>query len=413
MSVRNQIKKSKSLSEALQNVLDFYKGNKIPNTRELIESIQRFSKEEDSSDGVSIASIALISTVGLEKTYRITFTDASTFDYVVADGEDGQDGADGNGIQSIALLSTVGLEKTYRITFTDNTTFDYVVTDGEDGGLEGTNYIFVAADGTDVENALSLQAAYDEAKTMSPSATNRITIVAANGYYNFGTSAFVMDTQFIDLVSLDGNRSIIFNSADANGTISITQNFIYVKGVDVLTKNFLIGSGFSSLRIENCKGGDFSFGGDPTFGSNPVTVSGTFTDCQGGIISFGAYGVALGTFINCKAGSQSFGFQATASGTFTNCEGAQGSFGGFGGTASGVFTNCISGNASFGGGNANSVASGTFNNCIGGNVSFGGNGGTLSGKLYRCRLTAGTFETPTGAGKIVLGIDGNDDVINL
>lgn len=322
--------------------------------------------------------------------------------------------SESNGIESITLLSTVGLEKTYRITFTDNTTFDYVVTDGEDGGLEGTNYIFVAANGTDTENATELQAAYDEAKTLSPSATNRITIIAANGYYNFGTDTFVMDTQFIDLVSLDGNKSIIFNSANANGTISITQNFIYVKGVDVLTKNFLIGNGFSSLRIENSKGGNFSFGGDPTFGSNPLVINGTFINCEGGSSSFGAYGVASGTFTNCKGGSQSFGFQATASGTFTNCEGAQGSFGGFGGTASGTFNNCFSsGTVSFGGGNANSVASGMFNNCIGGNASFGGGGGTLSGKLYYCRLTAGTFQTPTGLGKVVLGIDGNDDVINL
>ena len=93
----------------------------------------RGGEGEDGDDGVGIASVDLISTVGLEKTYRITFTDASTFDYVVTDGEDGEDGEDGNGIQSIQLISTVGLEKTYRITFTDATTFDYVVTDGEDG----------------------------------------------------------------------------------------------------------------------------------------------------------------------------------------------------------------------------------------------------------------------------------------
>jgi hypothetical protein len=45
----------------------------------------------------------------------------------------GIDGEDGKGIQSITLLSTVGLVKTYRILFTDATTFDYTVTDGLDG----------------------------------------------------------------------------------------------------------------------------------------------------------------------------------------------------------------------------------------------------------------------------------------
>ncbi len=34
-------------------------------------------------------------------------------------------------------------------------------------------------------------------------------------------------------------------------------------------------------------------------------------------------------------------------------------------------------------------------------------------KFKSCQLTDGTFETQTGSGKIVLGIDGNDDVINL
>lgn len=37
----------------------------------------------------------------------------------------------GNGIESVALLSTSGEEKTYRMTFSDGTHFDYVVTDGE------------------------------------------------------------------------------------------------------------------------------------------------------------------------------------------------------------------------------------------------------------------------------------------
>lgn len=42
-------------------------------------------------------------------------------------------GPTGNGIESIELLSTVGLVKTYRITYTDESTFDFEVSDGEDG----------------------------------------------------------------------------------------------------------------------------------------------------------------------------------------------------------------------------------------------------------------------------------------
>ena len=79
-------------------------------------------------------------------------------------------------------------------------------------------------------------------------------------------------------------------------------------------------------------------------------------------------------------------------------------------TTSGIFTNCKGGYGSF---SAVDTASGTFTNCIGGDGSFGGVGGTLSGKLYYCRITISVFTTPTGSGKIVLGIDGNDDIINL
>ena len=285
---------------------------------------------------------------------------------------------------------------------------------GGGGGLEGTQYVFAAANGTDVENATELQEAYDTAKTMSPSVTNRITVICGNGNYNF-SSDFVMDTEYIDLVSLDGNRSVIFNGT---GTISITANDVFVKGVDVDSKNFTIATNLNLLRVENCKGGDFSFGGDPTFGSNPINVSGTFTNCEGKTFSFGDFnGIASGTFTNCEGGFGSFGGidpnvieGGTASGAFTNCQGSRGSFGGgFGGTASGTFTNCQGGEGSFGG--SEGTASGTFTDCVGEDNSFG-RFGTLSGKLYYCRLTAGTFETVSGAGVTRLCIDGNNDENN-
>ena len=48
----------------------------------------------------------------------------------------------GNGIVSIALVGTVGLLDTYRITFTDGNTYDYDVTngaDGQDGVIQSVN----------------------------------------------------------------------------------------------------------------------------------------------------------------------------------------------------------------------------------------------------------------------------------
>lgn len=71
----------------------------------------------------------------------------------------GPPGATGNGIKSITLLSTSGLVKTYRITFTDDTTFDFSVSDGEDGnGISGASF--------DVEtNALTIT--FDDGSTFT------------------------------------------------------------------------------------------------------------------------------------------------------------------------------------------------------------------------------------------------------
>jgi len=252
---------------------------------------------------------------------------------------------------------------------------------GGGGGLEGTQYVFVAANGTDVENAAELQAAYVTAQGMNPTATNRITIIAAPGNYNFGSSAFTMNTQYIDLVSLDGNRSVIFNSSNSLGTISITANDVFVKGIDVLNKDFRIENNLNLLKVENCKGGDYSFG---------------------------AFVVVSGTFTNCVGGSESFGGSGTASGTFTNCTGGGNSFGAFG-IASGTFNNCTAGDFSFA---TEGTASGTFTNCVGGIESFA-SFGTFSGKLYYCRITSGpSFPTVSGGGVIRLSLNGNNVEVN-
>jgi hypothetical protein len=319
---------------------------------------------------------------------------------------------------------------------------------GYQGIASGKNYIFVTATGTAEENALELQAAYNVAKLLSPSATNRITIISGPAYYNFDVD-FVMDTQYIDLISLDGNRSIIFTGPGTSGTISITANNVFVKGVKT-EKTFKIGDSLNLLRIENCSGGWSSFnsssgtatvsgtfincqggaysfghgstisgtfinctGGDNSFGSGGGTASGTFIDCQGGDNSFSGSvsGTVSGTFTNCTGGIASFGYSgsATTSGTFINCQGGAYSFG-HGSTISGTFINCTGGDNSFG---YENTASGTFTNCVGGENSFGnGFGGTLTGKLYYCRLTNGTFQTVSGGGRTYYCVDGNGNTNN-
>lgn len=284
------------------------------------------------------------------------------------------------------------------------------------GGLEGSQYVFVAADGTPTENAAELQAAYDKAKTMSPSATNKITIIAAPGEYAF-PSTFVMDTEYINLVSLTGNRDVIFDLEGLVDPLPLDNNFniitiekcllinadnVYVKGIEGKyydSQSWFnwwggstdynlpidIGDNLSNILVENCKGGSFSFGYEKI-------TSGTFINCEANVYSFGSFdGTASGTFINCVAGMESFG-------------------GGQNGIASGTFVNCVAASLSFG---SRTLASGTFTNCVGGNVSFGGTAlATLTGKLYYCRLTNGTFKTVSGGGRVYYSVDGNGNPNN-
>ena len=90
----------------------------------------------------------------LDDNSTATVTGAKT-DLQGIQGIQGIPGVAGNGISNISLLSTVGLVKTYRITYTDDTTFDYTVTDGANGTgtlssvVAGTN---ISIDNTDVNN---------------------------------------------------------------------------------------------------------------------------------------------------------------------------------------------------------------------------------------------------------------------
>lgn len=71
-----------------------------------------------------ITSIALQSTSGLNKTYRITLADDTFFDMTVADGK---------GITSVAKTGTSGLVDTYTMKFNAGSDFVFTVKNGEKG----------------------------------------------------------------------------------------------------------------------------------------------------------------------------------------------------------------------------------------------------------------------------------------
>lgn len=407
--------------------------------------------------------------------------------------------------------------------------------------LNGTNYLLVYGTGTPTENAAELQAAYDEAKKMprfigfldptsptymyagqtfgvymgegftyykilvdgeytpyqmsgpvivseSEAKSVRTTVIVAPGDYDFGATAFVVDTEGINIVSLTGNSDVIISSTEENSNwgyiygIKVTNQFILIKGINCKTNAFYIADNLDNLICEYCIGGDYSFaafgtasgtfnyciggnysfcntasgtftnceGGDGSFGGDNASgtfnnciggdtsfcgeASGTFTNCKGGSASFGSYsGTASGTFNYCIGDDGSFGSSGTASGIFNYCIGGNNSFGSHSGTASGTFSNCISGDYSFG--TFGGIISGTFNHCTGGNNSFGSYGGTVSGtfnncigsnsfganggtitataRLYYTRLTSGTFPTPITGGRLILCIDGGNNIVTI
>lgn len=370
-------------------------------------------------------------------------------------------------------------------------------------GLGGTNYVFVRGNGTPAENATELQEAYNAAKTMprhlglltnetsghfypgqtfalQPSGVyyykvteefegtisssiayyiqiteeeakaTKTTLVVAPGKYIFGSSFFEANATSVNIVSLTGNSDVYIDG------ITVSADYVHLKGIDCKTYAFGVIDNLSNLVCENCIGlGDYSFGGDGgvvpgtfinckaknnsfggggtasgTFvnceaeegsfgGSNGGTASGNFINCIGGIYSFGGSGYASGTFLDCKGGNYSFGgglSNGTANGTFTNCIGGIGSFGGPGsqGIAMGVFKNCKGGEKSFSGGG---TASGTFTNCEGGNYSFGGDAGVASGTFRGCTgmdssfgglggTASGTFNNCVGGAESFGGASG-------
>jgi len=294
---------------------------------------------------------------------------------------------------------------------------------GGGGGLGGEQYLFVAGDGTAAANGAELVAAYAEAQTMTPygnplSATNRVTVLVAPGDYAIG-NAWAVDADFVNVLSLDGTRSIRLLSDDGETGdgffdfvptgIEVTADNAHLRGIDVGTNRFGGCSGptldgADDLLVENCAGGNRSFGTAAVSATDSHFLSGTFVDCAGGDLSFASSGTASGTFTNCTAGDDSFGSDnGVASGTFTNCTATNFSFGGFGSTASGTFTNCTADVESFGVG---FEASGTFTNCIGGQDSFG-QFGSLTGFVLYCRLTSGGFASPQSGGVIRFSLDGN------
>lgn len=81
--------------EAGQSAYDLWvsqEGNEGKSEQDFLDSL----KGEKGEDGVGIASIELLGSEGLEDLYLITYTDQSTYTFIITNGADGQNGLNGS-----------------------------------------------------------------------------------------------------------------------------------------------------------------------------------------------------------------------------------------------------------------------------------------------------------------------------
>ena len=98
------------------------------------------------------------------------------------------------------------------------------------GLLEGSSYVFVAGDGTAEENGTALDDAYTAAKALTPygdalADDNRAWVVVAPGTYD---TTLVMDEQFVNVVSLDGEMSVQLDAID------VQADNVLVRGIEIV-----------------------------------------------------------------------------------------------------------------------------------------------------------------------------------
>ena len=215
--------------------------------------------------GNGIASVELTSTVGLVKTYTITFTDSTTTTFTVTDGStpeitfqgttiyvDGVAGPNlkgeaGRGITSVELLSTVGLSKTYRITFTDATTFDYVVTDG----AAGTGATVVQTTGESIVDVMSQKAVTDEIAQLAGE-VNLLDAVQGAKIKDIENVLSTANLNQSAQLSVSGRKTISLPKNAANGGMSVKLEGLTAENL-IVNGDFRNGtagwSGSSSISV--------------------------------------------------------------------------------------------------------------------------------------------------------------------
>ena len=222
--------------------------------------------------------------------------------------------------------------------------------------LEGTDYVFIPANGTPEENFKHLRETYKSLGT-----DKKTIMLLAPGQYGFGTpdqltedspdNSFLLTNPIVSLISLTGKADVEFLNLKTNfdtGLDVYPEKHIEIRGIKFIYSNseldsevFTVNTIPSFALIENCETDDniseafknnkgrivnciskaiYSFGGD-----HAATTE--FIGCEGGDNSFNGSLVTKGLFRNCKAGINSFGMNGIADAEFYYCESSDSSFG--------------------------------------------------------------------------------------
>lgn len=158
-------------------------------------------------------------------------------------------GTDGIGIASIELISTVGLVKTYRINYTNGNHFDFEVTDGSDAECVWGNITGILANQTDLNDALNAKAdasqvyTKDEADALLDDKANADSVYTKTEAdallaEKADTSSVYTKTATDDLLDLKADKADVYTQTELDGIFDGIDNALDTKAdkTDVYTK---------------------------------------------------------------------------------------------------------------------------------------------------------------------------------
>lgn len=175
-------------------------------------------------------------------------SNAAIFDFTIPKGakgdtgDTGSTGPQGVSVTGVALQSTVGLDKTYRMSFSDGTYFDYVVSDGTDGGYTLPVASASTLGGIKVGSNLSIDANGVLSATAGGTVTSVNNVQPVNGNVTISIptvptniSAFTNDSGYITSSALNGYATQTWVTNQGYITSSSLPTMTYTSTTETLT----------------------------------------------------------------------------------------------------------------------------------------------------------------------------------